>query len=64
LYLFGYSRKNSSVHSQLFQKISKPLLVLSGEDVKSGVLASQDKCGMERRFTVEAKTFFFLTKAS
>jgi hypothetical protein len=32
--------------------------------VKTGVLASRDERGMERRFTVEAKTFFFSTKAS
>jgi hypothetical protein len=36
---------------------------LSSEDVKLGVLASRVESGMERRFTVEAKTFFS-TKAS
>jgi hypothetical protein len=32
--------------------------------VKTDVLASQDERGMERRFTVEAKTLLFSTKAS
>jgi hypothetical protein len=40
-----------------FKKFQKRVLVLSGDDVKPGVLASRDESGMERRFTVEAKTF-------
>jgi hypothetical protein len=37
---------------------------LSGDEVKTGALASPEESGMERRFKVEAKSFFFSTKAS
>jgi hypothetical protein len=57
-------KKRSVLSPWLFQKISNSFLVGSGDDVKTGVLASWDESGMERRFTVEAKTFFFSMKAS
>jgi hypothetical protein len=39
-------------------------LPVFGDDVKIGVLASRVVSRMERRFMVEAKTFFFSTEAS
>jgi hypothetical protein len=59
-----YSEKSSVLSPRRFQKISNSFLVVFGDDVKTSVLASRDESGMERRFTVEAKTFFFSMKAS